>query len=54
MAKPITLYNAAAIILPEEVKEKVRASIKSEDPDILLQKNKLDILKLKGERRREI
>ena len=54
LAKPITLYNAAAIILPEEVKAKVRASIKSEDPDILLQKNKLDILKLKGERRREI
>lgn len=50
---PITLYNAAAVILPENVKAQVRA-MKNKDHEMLLQRNKLKILKLKGEQRSEI
>lgn len=55
--KPIALTNSFAKILDEEVKEKIRNTVKKPlqgektDADFLIQKNRLTLLKLKGEQR---
>lgn len=56
LSKPLTLYNSTAQILSEEVKQKIRNEVKNPngnetDSDFLMQKNKLNLLKLKGELR---
>ena len=54
-SKPLTIHNSIAKILSDEVKNKIRASVKNPnatDPperDLSLQKNKLQLLRLKGE-----
>ena len=52
---PITIHNSIAKILSDEVKNKIRASVKNPSgqeksaPDITMQKNRLELLRLKGE-----
>lgn len=46
-AKPITIHNSVAKILSDEVKNKIRNSVKN--PGTEMQRNKLNLLKLKGE-----
>ena len=54
-SKPLTIHNSVAKILSDEVKNKIRNSVKNPglseqtDADVILQKNKLQLLKLKGE-----
>lgn len=53
-SKPLTIHNSVAKILSDEVKNKIRASFKCPDSpmtdsDILMEKNKLQLLRLKGE-----
>ena len=54
-SKPLTIHNSVAKILSDEVKNKIRASVKNpnatDPPEMNLdvQKNKLQLLRLKGE-----
>lgn len=53
LSKPLNLYNSTAQILSEEVKQKIRNEVKNPngnqtDSDFLMQKNQLNLLKLKG------
>lgn len=49
----IALYNSAAQILSEEVKAKIRQTVKSPkgDPDAQRERKRLELLRLKGERK---
>ena len=55
--RPLTLTNSFAKILDEEVKEKIRNTVKNPlqdaktDADFLIQRNQLNLLRLKGEQR---
>lgn len=55
LTRPFSIYNSAAQILSEEVKEKIRNSVKKPDGneytdvDILREKQKLNLLRMKGE-----
>lgn len=53
---PITINDCFAKILSDETKNKLRASLKNPDekPDFLVQKNQLNLLRMKGERRNEV
>lgn len=54
-SRPITIHNGVAKILSDEVKNKIRASIKNPnlsdmtDDDLLMQRNKLNLLRMRGE-----
>lgn len=52
-SRPLTIHNSVAKILSDEVKNKIRNSVKNPDErtsqDFMMQKNKLQLLKLKGE-----
>lgn len=58
--KPFTIHNSAAKLLSDEVKNKIRNEIRNPngniqtDSDFLMQKNQLNLLKLRGEIRHEI
>lgn len=53
VGSPVKIYNSAAQILSEEVKMKIRQTIKSpgERPDMQRERKRLELLKLKGERK---
>ena len=54
-SRPLTIHNSVAKILSDEVKNKIRNTVKNPDmsdmadADFLMQKNKLNLMKLKGE-----
>ena len=48
-SRPLSINNSVATILSDEVKEKIRNSIKSTDKELEMQKNRLALLRLKGE-----
>lgn len=54
-SRPLTIHNSVAKVLSDEVKNKIRNSVKNPeqlkmtDSDFLMQKNQLNLLKLRGE-----
>ena len=54
-SRPLTIHNGVAKILSDEVKNKIRASVKNPelsdmtDEDLLMQRNKLNLLRMRGE-----